>query len=43
MLFINDVDLVTDVSNTKLKMWQIINIYNKLYGAIGGYIEGFKI
>ena len=41
--FVNNMNLFTDSSNTKLKIQQIINICDKLYGAIGGYVEGSKM
>jgi len=36
VLFIDDTNLVIDRKEAEARMQQIINIYNKLYIAIGG-------
>ena len=40
--FVDDTDFMTDGENSQAQMQSILDIYNKLYGAIGGHIEETK-
>jgi len=40
--FVDNTDMMTDREKARKQMQKIINIYNKLYGATGGYIEDKK-
>ena len=42
VLFVDDADMIIDREKARKQMQQIINIYDKLYGATGGYIEDKK-
>jgi len=42
MAFVDDTDLMTEVSNAFQLMQQILDMYNRLYGAIGGYVQEDK-
>ena len=42
VLFVDDTNLITDRKEVEARMQQIINMYNKLYIAIGGRIKSTK-
>lgn len=40
--YVDDTDMMTDGEKARLQMQKIIDIYDRLYGATGGYIEDGK-
>ena len=42
VVFVDDIDLVTDSIDAESKIQIILSIYNELYLATGGYIEEKK-
>ena len=42
VLFIDNTNMITDREKVRKQIQQIINIYDKLYGTTGGYIEEKK-
>ena len=42
VLFVDDADMITEGKEAEEKMQRILEIYNRLYTATGGYIENKK-
>ena len=42
VMFVDDADMVSEGENAEANMQRILEIYNKLYSATGGYIEDKK-
>ena len=42
MAFVDDTDLITEGLNAFQLIQQILDMYNRLYGATGGYVQEDK-